>query len=482
MLIRQTLAYFPAQILSPLTQFATAIILTHYLGAADYGLTMLVFASQELIFQVCLAWWTTYFLRYAGNHEEPEAQARLARTESTVLLLTGLLQVLATLVLVAFSGHMPSLAFTLGACLYVLTRSYVNFLSEKARREVRILDYTLLQLGAPLGSLLLTLLLTATLGTSPTRVLLDFALIHAIIAALAAWRMKAFARPGQVDRALLRSAIGFGVPVAISNLFGWLAAQGVRFVVQAGAGAAALGLLSVGWGLAGRLATVSAMVVTAAAYPLAVRAMDAGDPDGARRQLANNSALLLGLIAPSTVGVIAITDPFVTLLVASEFRAATIDILPWALAGAAIRNLRMHGWDQMYLLFEAPRPMVTLEGLEALVTLIAAALGLAWGGITGAVIGTTVATVLVAIADYIYLSRRFGLHAPLTFYLKIALATAGMLLVLMAMPRLGLPITPDVPSLALAVLAGMTSYALGIGALFGRELRTGWRQWRAARG
>lgn len=482
MLIRQTLAYSPAQILSPLTQFATAIILTHYLGAAEYGLTMLVFASQELIFQVCLAWWTTYFLRYAGSHQEAEARARLARTESAVLLGTAMLQVLATMALVTFGGQTPTLAFLLGACLYVLTRSYVNFLSERARRDVRILDYTLLQLGAPLGGLLLTLLLIATFGASPARILLDFALVHAVIALIVALRMGALALPGRPDMGLLRAALAFGVPISISNLFGWMAAQGIRFVVQFGAGATALGLLSVGWGLAGRLATVSAMVVTAAAYPLAVRAMDAGDAEGARRQLAHNSALLLGLIAPSTAGVIAITEPFVTLLVASEYRAATIAILPWALLGAAIRNLRMHGWDQMYLLFEAPRSMVTMEGLEALVTLIAAALGLYWAGITGAVIGTTIAALLVAIADYAYLNRRFGLHAPFGFYLKIALATAVMMLALYGMPKMGLPILPTVKGLVLAILTGMVTYSLVIGALFFREIRSGLRDWRARHG
>jgi len=481
MLIRQTLAYFPAQILSPLTQFATAIILTHYLAAADYGLTMLIFASQELIFQVCLSWWTTYFLRYAGSFAESDARQDLAGTESAIILSTAALQVLATLALVLISATTPSPAFIAGACLYVVTRSYMTFLSERARRDARILEYSLLQIGAPLASLLLTLALMSVFGASPARVLLDFALMHGLIGLLVALRMGALVRPGRLNRVILKAALGFGVPVIIGNLFGWFAAHGIRFVVQYGAGPTALGLLSVGWGLAIRLAAVAAMVVTAAAYPLAVREMDRGNPDGARRQLSTNSALLFGLIAPSTAGVIAIADPFVTLLVAEEFRAATIDLLPWALICAAIRNLRMHCWDQMYLLFEAPRPMVVLEGIEAVLTAIAAWIGLRLGGITGAVIGAAVAALIIALADYLYLNRRFGLHVPMVFYGKIALATAILWGALKTLPALGLPLTAHWGSVTMAIAVGMAAYGFAILVLFGGTIHAGIRDWRASR-
>lgn len=481
MLIRQTLAYFPAQVLSPIIQFVTAIVLTYNLGAADYGLTMLIFASQELIFQLCLAWWTSYFLRYAGEHQDEEAKANLASLESTIILVSGAIQIVATLIVVAISASKPSPAFILGACLYVLTRSYITFLSEKARREAHILDYSIMQIGASLASLLLTLVLISYLGATPSRVLLDFALMHALIAGIVMIRMKVLVAPRWVGLPILISALKFGIPVAISNLFGWLAAQGIRFVVQYGAGPTALGLLSVGWGLAIRLTAVAAMVVTAAAYPLAVREMDRGDADAARRQISNNSALLLGLIAPSTAGLIAINSPFVTLLVAEEYRSATIDLLPWALLCASIRNLRMHGWDQMYLLFEATRPMVLLEAVEAAITALFAWIGLVFMGLTGAVMGAAAAALAIAIADYVYLNRRFGLHAPLVFYLKIAVATALMMAALRLLPQIGLTPVPTWPSLILAIAVGAAVYGAAILVLFGGAIRTGLRAWRAQR-
>jgi O-antigen/teichoic acid export membrane protein len=475
-LIRQTLAYLPAQILSPLTQFVTAIVLTHYLRPADYGLTMLIFASQELIYQAALSWWASYYLRYAGSFSGEEGERALQRTEATVLLLSIVVQFVATIILVWFVAPQMSGTLVAGACLYVVTRSYLGYLSEKARRAGDILAYSVLQIGGPLGGLVLTLLLMTIFVIEPGRVLLDFAIAHALACAVLAWRLGVLVRPGRMDPPIIHAAIAFGAPILISNIFGWFAAHGIRFVVQYGASPTALGLFSVGWGLAIRITAVAAMVVAAAAYPLAIKAMERGDPQGARDQISANSALLLGLIAPATAGIIAISEPFVTLLVAEEYRAATIAILPWALAASAIRNLRMHGWDQMYLLFEAPRAMVVLESIEALITALAAYIGLLLGGLEGAVIGAALAAFVIAVADYAYLNRRFGLHAPLSFYIRILLATGLMYAAVRSLPTLGFAIEASWMSIAIAVAIGGAAYGLLIAALFPRFILSALRR------
>lgn len=479
MLIRQTLAYMPAQILGPLTQFATAIILTHFFNPADYGLTMLIFASQELIFQLFLAWWSSFYLRYSGNYSGASAKSDLHRTESSVLIIATICQILATIALVwvvdpAFSGSLLT-----GACLYVVSRSYLTYVSERARSQGQIFAYSVLQIAAPLGGLLLTLAVMLVWPATPGRVLLDFAITHLLAGLLVAWRLKMLVRPGRFDRSVLRAALGFGIPILIANAFGWIAAHGIRFVVQYGASPTALGLLSVGWGLAIRITAVAAMVVSAAAYPLAVRAMNDGDPDGARNQIAMNSALLFGLIAPSTVGIIVIAEPFVTLLVAEEYRAVTVAILPWALIGSSIRNLRMHGLDQMYLLFEAPGEMVFLEGIEAALTVLGALIGLMTGGLVGSVIGVAIAAAIIAIGDFIYLNRRFGLRLKLGDYARVLIATGLMAAALLKLPAIGLPTLANWGSIGIAVVAGMLVYGLLIAGLFYRHALDGLRSMRA---
>lgn len=480
MLIRQTIAYLPAQLLGPLTQFATAIVLTHYLGAADYGLTMLIFASQELVFLVCMSWWTFYMLRYAGGFSTDEERIRYAHTEQHVLLVTTLLQGFVTAGIVFATKPDAPLAFHLSACVFTMTRSYLNFLAEYARKNAAIGAYSLVQILPPIGGLGFTVLALELMATEPATVLLIYAGVQLVVSLVASRLVGLRPLNGSMDRPILRAAMQFGLPITLAGGFGWVAAHGIRFVVQVGDGAVALGLLSVGWTLATRLSNVAAMLVTAAAYPLAVRAMEAGDEEGARRQLSNNSALLLGVIAPATLGVVAINEPLVRWLIAPEFQNATIQILPWALLGAAIRNLRMHGWDQMFLLFEAPKAMLVLEFTESIITVLAAVIGLAMNGLVGAVIGASLAAIATAFCDMLYLRWRFDMPLPLWQFARVVLASGAMYGAIVMLPTFGVMVRPQWNSILVVVLFGMAVYAAMIPLLF-PSLLGSVRQFIAAR-
>lgn len=466
MLIRQTFAYLPAQLIGPLAQFATAIVLTHWLGAADYGLTMLIFASQELVFLLCLSWWTFYMMRYSGSIRAPEKRTGFLQTQTTILIASSLLQGLVTALIVRVSAPEAASGFYAAAALFIVSRSLLNLLSERARLEGAIGAYSLIQIAAPVLGLALTLALLAAWGREPSLVLAAFGAVQSLVGLAVARGLDMFQRPGRIDRDILKSALDFGVPILFSNAFNWVAGNGIRFVVQAMRGAGELGLLSVGWGLAGRLSGIAAMVVTAAAYPLAVKAMESGQPDEARRQLSINSALLLAFIAPATAGVIVINEPLIHLLIAPEFQAMTIAILPWALLGASIRNLRMHGWDQLYLLFETPKTMLILDIYEAAFALAGGVIGVVLGGLPGAVIGTVIGTTLVTIGDYLYLRRRYHFRSPVEAILKILIATCLMVAVLLLLPRLGWPIKEGWMTLAATIFLGALAYGLALLALF----------------
>ena len=484
MLVRHTLLYLPAQLLGPLTQLAAAMLLTHALGPADYGLVMLVFATQEVVFLVCLSWWTTFYLRYGGRLALGDSGTGLASTEAAVLLLSTLAQVATAVAIILATDPGLPLAFYASACAFTVTRSLLNFLSERARREAAIGAYSAVQVAGPLGGLCLVLVLMALDAATPARVLGAFALMQGLVGLAVAVRFGLFVRPGRLDRAVLRAALRFGGPVVLAHSLSWLGGNVIRFVVHHGAGAVALGLMSVGWGLATRLSGVAAMVVAAAAYPLAVKTMEAGDAAGARRQMADNSALLLALLAPAGLGFWALAPGLVPWLVAQEYREMTLQILPWALLGACVRNLRLHGWDQCYLLFEAPRDMVWLDAIEAVVMLLAATLGLWWGGVAGAVAVSAWASVLLALVDAAWLRHRFGLVLPLGVYARVLLAAGAMAALLLGAQAWGWQATPQAVPLLLAAAAGAAVYALALALLFPQQLKAmlQWaRQQRLAR-
>ena len=128
-------------------------------------------------------------------------------------------------------------------------------------------------------------------------------------------------RLGRFDAAIFREARQFALPLIFSGLFAWVASNGVRVLVGAGEGVAGVGLFSVGWGLGQRLAAMLASLCAVASFPLAVDRLEAGDRDGALRQVSLNGALMFGLMAPAAVGVALLAGPFVRLAVAQQFQA-----------------------------------------------------------------------------------------------------------------------------------------------------------------
>ena len=434
----------------------------------------MIFASQELVFLVCLSWWTTFYLRYGGRVVGSAMTApELARIETAIVLSSSLVQAALTGLVILVTDAAAPASFYACACAFTISRSWLNFLGERTRREAHIRAYSALQIGAPLGGLVLTWVLTWALTThtpaTPAAVLGAFALSQAVVGVAVAARLRLLQWPQWPPPALWRAARDFGAPVLMSNLLSWLAGNGIRFVVHHGAGAAALGLLSVGWGLATRLAGVAAMLVTAAAYPLAVKALEGGNRAAALRQLADNSVLLLALLAPVLAVTAVLSEPMTRLLVAPEYQAMTLDVLPWALAGACLRNLRLHGWDPIYLLCEAPRAMMAIDALDAAAMAIAAVLGLWLGGVKGAVVATTVATALVALVDWTTLRWRFCMPTPFWRYARVLLAAALMGAVLQAAAAQGWRTEPRWLDIAATVVVAGALYGAALVLLFPRQ-------------
>ncbi len=88
-------------------------------------------------------------------------------------------------------------------------------------------------------------------------------------------------------------------------------------------GVAAAGLFAVGYGLGQRAAAVAAMLVTAAAFPIAVKQMEESGSKAAMQQLSENSALLIAILAPSIVGIFMLRADIVHLLIAAPFQQVT---------------------------------------------------------------------------------------------------------------------------------------------------------------
>lgn len=466
MLIRQTLLYLPAQVLGPLLQLVSMVAWTHFLTPSELGLFALIVAAQELIFSPTLFWFSLFTLRHHDALESDNRLTAFLNSETAVMITASAAAAFAVLALPLFLGDGWTASLLAVTMVYTASRGLVAHLSDRARAEHDTLTYSLMQILWPLLGLVVALVLLTFVSSSVTTLLLAYSLAHLAALAVAAVRLRIGLRPLKPATEIVSAALRYGLPLVVGSILVWAAVNSLRFIIEWKEGAAAVGLVTVGWGLGQRVAAFASMLVTAAAFPLAVKKAREETMEAGQVQLERNGLLLLAALAPASAGLWLISEPAVRLLIAEPFQAITIAVLPFAILAGALRSFRLHFGEQVFLLRnETVVPLVN-DAIDAIAAAAGTLFGLLAWGLEGAVMGAAIGAALSAIVTFAWgwLAHRFTL--PVLDALRIALATGLMVLAVHLMP-----LTATVLSLLVAVAVGAGVYALSLAILYPDILR-----------
>lgn len=461
MLLRQTVLYLPAQLLGPLLQFVSAIVWTHFLSPHEMGVLALIVAAQELIVAGTLSWFTFYTVRYYDVDAPREARLCYLNTENAVFAGASFAALAIILTLPLFITADWSFGLVAAAAAYTISRNLATHLTDRSRAERDTLTYSLHQILWPLLGLIFGIAFVWLFEPTASVVLAGYATAQILTLAITSLRSSFGQKLTEVSRDVARQAFRYGFPLLVGAVLFWVAGNGLRYVVEFKEGAAAVGLITVGWGLGLRAANVAAMLVTAAAFPIAVAKARSSGIDAGQQQLTRNGVLLMAALVPAGVGLWIISDPLVTLVVAEPFREITAAVLPFATLAGVARNLRVHFASHVFVLRENAKIVLLNDGIDAVATIAGAAIGLWAGGLVGAVIGATAGAALSLVIDFALGGIIYHFHMPWADLLRISTAAAVMGLVVGALPQ-----SPSVFYLALAVGLGAMVYALCLAALF----------------
>lgn len=464
MLLRQTLQYFPAQFFGPVFQFVSILTWTHYLSPTDLGLVALVTAVQELSLAATLGWFSHYTLRYAGGFQG--AAKSYLDTETFVILLSGAMTMAIVLCLprvVEAEWTWPLLA---AAVLQSVGRVAVGQLSDRSRTWGDPVSYSILQIGWPVGGFFVALVLVLLVEPTATAVLAGYAMAQAAALLAVLMRIEKGAHPERVSRELMAKAATYALPLVIGTVLIWVANNGIRFVVEWRDGAAAVGLVSVGWSIGLRIASVAAMVVTAAGFPLALARARDGGPGAGQAQLARNGLLLAAVLAPSAAGLWMIADALVPLFVGAQFQEVTAAILPASILAGAARNFRIHCGEQVFLLHERPVVPLINDAVDAAAALLLGGFGLWYAGLPGLVAGAALGAVVSLAVTMIWAWWDHGFAIPGPDMARIGIATLVMMGAILALPTAGSPLT-----LGIVVVTGAAVFAAAMALLYPAERR-----------
>jgi O-antigen/teichoic acid export membrane protein len=457
MLIKKTLKLLPAQLLSPLAQFASILIWTHIASSETIGIATLVAGQQELIRTILLAWWSQYALRFIG--EAHNSGKIFQSTSNSILLVSALAQSIAAVMLLRFFVvSEPDFLLALSVVLFVALRCINQHNVNIAAARSQTLDYNILSIVGPVIGLGIGVALLFLFGDNPAYPLLGYALGESIGLIYSLVRSKSGWVGWQVDRSILKQAYGYSLPLIISGALAWSAGNLSRYIIDHELGVAAAGDYAVGFGLGQRAAALAAMLVTAAGLPLAIRRMQESGIAAAMQQLADNCALLLATMLPCLVGLYLVSPDLVQLAVAKNFQKVTLDILPWALLSGGLYSFIYNYLNHYFLVTKNTRPLIMVDGSLAMITL-----GLSFPlihslGLVGGVIAMVLAASLVVLVLMTYLLGRCELYFPLKDALKIIIATSVMAAAILIKPEFnGLKI-----NLGSNIVIGIIAYAAAL--------------------
>jgi O-antigen/teichoic acid export membrane protein len=466
MLLRHTLLYLPAQIVGPLFQLIAMIVWTHVVDEHTLGIITLVTATHELLQIAFLTWWSQYALRFFGRYQERGEALRFYRTENAVLLVSVIVQsvmiIAVVLLVIAPDAKTGLLAATVG---YVITRTLNLYIGERARVRHQIGVYSIQQVVGPAAGFIVGLVLIKLIGQSAEWPLAGYALAQFAAAIIVLPKIGYGRSFWPLDREIVNHALHYGIPIVIGGALGWVGLNASRFIVNDMLGVAAAGLFAVGYGLGQRAAAVAAMLVTTAAFPLAVKSMEQGGSKVAMRQLADNSALLIAILAPSIAGIFILRTEIVHLLIATSFQQVTLAVLPLSTLAGSIRSVRAHFVDQAFLLHNRTRLMIVVSAIDAAVTVALSFIFIRYWGLVGAAGATVIAALAAAIVSFAIAVSKFGLTLPLNHLVPVAIATTAMAALLSNLPEALSPI-----SLAAHIAAGVAVYVASLTLLYATSL------------
>lgn len=421
MLWQHSALYLLARGVPGLISLLAIVAYTRLLAPEQYGRYALVIAGVGLANKLAFEWLRLALLRFLPTSAEP--RILFATIGAAFVSLVVLSAVVGAGVLLFVDASVRGLVGMGLALLWV--QALFELELERARSELAPKRYGLMALaraalGLALGVALVAMGLGAAGPVLGLLVAMLVALVPPLLQILPGFRLALW------DPVVMREHVRYGAPLAMTLGLGFIIANSDRFMIGWLLNEASVGRYAASYDLASFAIGLLLMIVNLAAYPLAVRALEAHGPQAVRVQLRANLTALLGLGLPATVGLVVLARPMAEALLGTGFRDQAAVVIPLIAFAAFLRDLKAYHLDLAFQLGRRTWGQMWVAVTTASLNIV---LNLWWipaHGIVGAAWATVVAQ-LLALALSALLGRRvFALPRPSADDLKVALAALGM--------------------------------------------------------
>jgi len=472
MLLKHGAIYLLARVTPGAVAFASLVVYTRLLSPKDYGVYVLVLTTMTLVQVNLFSWLELSLLRLLpAFHDNP---GRLLSTVFCLYLwLLGATAVIGAFVWMWLPD--PTMRRLLLVGLPILwAHAWLELNLKLCQSALMPIRYGILLLLRSASTLCIGVALVMY-GYGAYGPLLGV-LLGTILACLAAvsWHWRGI-RPS-LDGRLAGEFARYGLPLTGSIALVFIIDSADHFMIAQFLGIDSVGVYSAASNLTSQSLHVLMMTVNLAAYPLAIRAYDAGGTEGALAQLRQNGTFLLAIALPATLGIIVLAAPVADVLLGQEYRAAARVILPWIALAAFFAGLKGYLFDMAFQLSKRSGLMMWSVGAAAVCNVLLNFWWIPVFGVIGAAWASAVSYAVALVICVILGRQLIPIQLDWNQAARIVGATAAMVLAIIAMPDL-----PGLLGLFARILAGMAAYGFGVALLNVMNARTYFVSWLASK-
>ena len=438
MYFKGLLGYLPANILQGLVGFATLTVFTRILSPADYGRYALAFGAASLAQTVFFVWLEASMARFypVEGRNDPEAPflfGTIYRLHMAVILLFA---VLCGAGLWLWPGHGPlktAIGLSLGCVAF---RSLAKLVQEQRRAEGRVAQASLIDMAQTAGGFAIGIVcaLAGMGGASPVVGIGLAGLLLLPFIARQDWRR---AGVGQFDAERARQYAHYGFPVSASLVLTLGLYTVDRFLIAHYLDDSQTGAYQAGFSLASRILDVLFIWFGAAGTPAMVNALEHGGEAALKANARQQLTTMAFVLFPAVGGLIMVAPSLGGLMIGDGLRDKALLVTPLISIGALFSGLNTYYFLQAFTLARKTRLLVVAMAVPAVANIALNIILIPAMGLIGAAWASAASFALGLLASWLLGLGALRLPVPLWDLLRVAAATAAMIVTLMLLPSWG---------------------------------------------
>ncbi len=395
-LFRDTIIFALGSFGSRVILFFLVPLYTNYLSTEEYGIADLVFTTAQMIIPIVSIVIFEAVIRFGLTKDQPPAEVLKAG------MIIGAIGTVSTVALTPLLGlYSPISPWKWYLCVYVILNFNTSILKSYLKVKDKNKQFALISVLQTLCLALLNVLLLAILHVGIRGYLVSNIAATGMALILAALFSGAIQdiSTAPLNRPLLLQMAGYSAPLIINDLSWWVIHSSDKFMIEAMVSASALGIFTAATKVPS-LINVLISIFGQAWNISSIKEMDSSNDSGFYSKVFSGYTLFT---FGACVILVAIIKPFMDVYVGNEFKSAWMYV-PLLLASAVFSSISSY-FGQLYAALKKPVNNMLSTFVGAVVNIVVNYIFIKMMGIWGAVIGTVVAYIVVAVFRMIDVRR-----------------------------------------------------------------------------